>query len=96
MTTSPNVMVYAAMDGWRRQMVEHGRELLSHALDLAEQVRGEIADIPDVQVMESELLGAEASHDLTVCRCSLTSRRPAPPVTKQRIGCASTNNWIWG
>ncbi|MGC7299099.1 ornithine decarboxylase, partial [Mycobacteroides abscessus subsp. massiliense] len=64
MTTSPNVMVYAAMDGWRRQMVEHGHELLSRALDLAEQVRGEIADIPDVQVMESELLGAEASHDL--------------------------------
>lgn len=64
MTTSPNVMVYAAMDGWRRQMVEHGHELLSHALDLAEQVRGEIADIADVQVMESELLGAEASHDL--------------------------------
>jgi arginine decarboxylase len=24
MTTSPNVMIYAAIDGWRRQMVEHG------------------------------------------------------------------------
>ena len=33
MTTSPNVMVYAAMDGWRRQMVEHGHELLAAALD---------------------------------------------------------------
>ena len=28
MTTSPNVMVYAAIDGWRRQMVQHGHELL--------------------------------------------------------------------
>ncbi len=64
MTTSPNVMVYAAMDGWRRQMVEHGHELLSSALDLAAGVRAEIAHIPDVEVLENELLGVEASHDL--------------------------------
>ena len=35
MTTSPNVMVYAALDGWRRQMVQHGRDLLDAALTLA-------------------------------------------------------------
>ena len=34
MTTSPNVMVYAAMDGWRRHMVALGHELLGRALDL--------------------------------------------------------------
>jgi arginine/lysine/ornithine decarboxylase len=28
MTTSPNVMIYAALDGWRRQMVEHGHDVL--------------------------------------------------------------------
>jgi arginine/lysine/ornithine decarboxylase len=28
MTTSPNVMIYAALDGWRRQMVENGENLL--------------------------------------------------------------------
>lgn len=64
MTTSPNVMVYAAMDGWRRQMVEHGHELLSDAIDLAESVRTEVERLPDVQVLDEELLGAEASHDL--------------------------------
>src|SRR6185437_8332765 len=41
MTTSPNVMVYAALDGWRRQMVEQGHALLDAALDLAGQVRDE-------------------------------------------------------
>ncbi|MDF2827045.1 MAG: hypothetical protein K0R01_328 [Mycobacterium sp.] len=64
MTTSPNVLVYSAIDGWRRQMVEQGHEMLGAALELAEQVRSEIERIPDVEVMDAELLGAEASHDL--------------------------------
>jgi arginine/lysine/ornithine decarboxylase len=64
MTTSPNVLVYAAMDGWRRQMVESGHELFSAALQLASDTRGAIAQIPDVEVLDTELLGAEASHDL--------------------------------
>jgi arginine/lysine/ornithine decarboxylase len=63
-TTSPNVMVYAALDGWRRQMVEHGNELLGAALKLAGQVRADIERIPGLHVLEDELLGVEASHDL--------------------------------
>jgi lysine decarboxylase len=64
MTTSPNVMVYAALDGWRRQMVEHGRELLGNALELVRGLRDDIELIPDVEVLDDELLGKEASHDL--------------------------------
>jgi arginine decarboxylase len=64
MTTSPNAMVYAALDGWRRQMVEHGRELLGSALELVDGLRREIELIPDVEVLDDELLGNEASHDL--------------------------------
>ena len=64
MTTSPNVMVYAALDGWRRQMVEHGRQLLGDALELARGLRDDIELIPDVEVLDDELLGVEASHDL--------------------------------
>jgi arginine/lysine/ornithine decarboxylase len=64
MTTSPNVLVYSAMDGWRRQMVERGHDLLGAALDLAAQLRQEIELIPDVEVLDDELLGVEASHDL--------------------------------
>lgn len=66
MTTSPNVMVYAALDGWRRQMVEHGHELLSAELELAGYLRGRLSEIPDVQVLQDELLGHEASHDLDI------------------------------
>ncbi|MGG7104905.1 aminotransferase class I/II-fold pyridoxal phosphate-dependent enzyme [Rhodococcus sp. 24CO] len=63
-TTSPNVMLYAAIDGWRRQMVEHGTELLGRALSLAGRTRERIADIDGLNVLEERLLGEEASHDL--------------------------------
>ncbi len=38
-TTSPSVLLYAALDGWRRQMVQHGRGLYDAALALAASVR---------------------------------------------------------
>lgn len=64
MTTSPNVLVYAAIDGWRRQMVERGEVLLGDALELGRTIRATVGDLPQVSVMEEELLGAQASHDL--------------------------------
>lgn len=64
MTTSPNVLLYSALDGWRRQMVEHGTELLGAALNLAGDVRSRLSEIPGLDVMDQELLGHEASHDL--------------------------------
>lgn len=64
MTTSPSVPIYAALDGWRRQMVHHGHELLDGALELAGDVRGRIDEISDIEVLEHVLLGTEASHDL--------------------------------
>ncbi len=64
MTTSPNVLVYSALDGWRRYMVESGREVLGRALELARSVRRSVDEIPGLNVMHDELLHAEASHDL--------------------------------
>ncbi|MEU9414946.1 ornithine decarboxylase [Streptomyces sp. NPDC048272] len=49
-TTSPSVLVYAALDGWRRQMVEQGKTLYDDALALAHQVRGEISRIDGMRV----------------------------------------------
>jgi lysine decarboxylase len=49
-TTSPSVLLYAGMDGWRRQMVLHGRELMGAALDLAAQVREAVEDIDGLHV----------------------------------------------
>ncbi|WP_018639922.1 aminotransferase class I/II-fold pyridoxal phosphate-dependent enzyme [Parafrankia elaeagni] len=63
-TTSPNVLLYAAMDGWRRQMVEQGHGLLQSALDLAGDLRLAIDGLDGLRVMQDEFLGVEASHDL--------------------------------
>ncbi|MEU6969419.1 ornithine decarboxylase [Kitasatospora aureofaciens] len=49
-TTSPSVLVHAALDGWRRQMTQHGRALYDHALDLAEDVRSRIAALDGLHV----------------------------------------------
>ncbi len=64
MTTSPNVMIYAAMDGWRRQMVQYGGELLGTALTLARRRRHDIDALPGLHVLDDELVRREASHDL--------------------------------
>jgi arginine/lysine/ornithine decarboxylase len=63
-STSSNVILYAGIDGWRRQMVHEGHELLDAVLKLADRLRGDIGALPGLQVPHDELLGAEASHDL--------------------------------
>jgi arginine/lysine/ornithine decarboxylase len=64
MTTSPNVLVYAAIDGWRRQMVQQGSALMGAALELADELRARINTLEGLTVMDRELLGEQASHDL--------------------------------
>ncbi|MEU8841989.1 ornithine decarboxylase [Streptomyces roseus] len=49
-TTSPSVLVYAALDGWRRQMVEQGKALYDEALTLADEVRTRISRIDGMRV----------------------------------------------
>ncbi|ODU27007.1 MULTISPECIES: ornithine decarboxylase [unclassified Pseudonocardia] len=63
-TTSPNVLLWAAIDGWRRQMVEHGHEVLDAALQVADDVRERIAKIDGLTALRDELIGPEASHEL--------------------------------
>jgi arginine/lysine/ornithine decarboxylase len=62
-TTSPTSLVYATLDGWRRQMVEHGRELLGTALALAHTTRETLANLPGIRVMGKEFIGPASSYD---------------------------------
>src|SRR4051812_40134802 len=62
-TTSANVLLYAAIDGWRRQMVQHGTRLLGDTLALTARTREAIERIPGLHVLHDELLAEEASHD---------------------------------
>ncbi|MFF5754041.1 ornithine decarboxylase [Streptomyces longwoodensis] len=64
-TTSASSLVYASLDGWRRQMVEQGHDLLDGAIVRAKRVR-ELADgLPGLRVMGQEIVdeGLAASFD---------------------------------
>ena len=62
-TTSSNVLLYAAIDGWRRQMVQQGTQLIGDALALTARTREAIEKIDGLHVLKDELLAEEASHD---------------------------------
>ncbi|MFI6009549.1 aminotransferase class I/II-fold pyridoxal phosphate-dependent enzyme [Streptomyces sp. NPDC051243] len=53
-TTSPNVLIYAGIDAWRRQMVERGTELIGRALELAARTRTAIEAIDGFHVNDVE------------------------------------------
>jgi arginine/lysine/ornithine decarboxylase len=55
-TTSSSSLVYASLDGWRRQMVEHGTELLGNTFDLARRLHEEIAGIDGLVPMGDEVI----------------------------------------
>ena len=63
-TTSPSPLIYAALDGWRRQMVERGRAMLDAALALARETRAAIDDVPGLSVMDSELVGPDKAYEI--------------------------------
>ncbi|MFJ6087795.1 aminotransferase class I/II-fold pyridoxal phosphate-dependent enzyme [Streptomyces sp. NPDC092369] len=63
-TTSPNVLIYAGIDAWRRQMVQHGHQLMGHALELAARIRGTIETIDGFHVNDAkDFTGPDLAHD---------------------------------
>ncbi|MEU3897287.1 ornithine decarboxylase [Streptomyces sp. NPDC045251] len=64
-TTSASTLVFATLDGWRRQMVEQGRELLGAALGRAGRVRAAVAAMPGLRPMGQEVVdaGLAAAYD---------------------------------
>ncbi|SDK51736.1 aminotransferase class I/II-fold pyridoxal phosphate-dependent enzyme [Streptomyces indicus] len=63
-TTSPSVLIYAGIDGWRRQMVRHGRQLLGDALALAATTRQAIETVDSLHVEDrADFCGPGLAHD---------------------------------
>jgi arginine decarboxylase len=62
-TTSTSALLFASLDGWRRQMVEHGKELLGTALEHAAGARTAIAEIPGLRAMSDEFLGPRLAFE---------------------------------
>lgn len=53
-TTSPSVLIFAGLDGWRRQMALGGQELMGGALELAADVRAAIEKIDGMHVNDRD------------------------------------------
>jgi lysine decarboxylase len=53
-TTSPSALIFAGLDGWRRQMALRGRELMGGALELAAEVRAAVEEIDGMHVNDRE------------------------------------------
>jgi lysine decarboxylase len=63
-TTSPSVLLYAGLDGWRRQMALHGKELMGDALALAAEVRDAVEEIDGMHVNgRDDFCGAGLADD---------------------------------
>lgn len=63
-TTSPSVLIYAGLDGWRRQMALRGKDLMGGALDLAADVRAAIERIDGLHVNDRvDFCGPAADFD---------------------------------
>ncbi|MFB8776037.1 aminotransferase class I/II-fold pyridoxal phosphate-dependent enzyme [Streptomyces broussonetiae] len=57
-TTSASSLVYATLDGWRRQMAERGQELMGTALARAARIRAAVDDLPGLRLMGEEIVEA--------------------------------------
>jgi arginine decarboxylase len=63
-TTSSSPLIYAALDGWRRQMVEHGHALLDNTLNLAHETRAAIDKLPGMSVMGEQFVGTGKAYEI--------------------------------
>jgi arginine/lysine/ornithine decarboxylase len=64
-TTSASSLVFATLDGWRRQMVQHGHDLLEAAVRRAERIRATAGDLPGLRPMGQDVVdeGLAAEFD---------------------------------
>ncbi|GGT19334.1 aminotransferase class I/II-fold pyridoxal phosphate-dependent enzyme [Streptomyces purpureus] len=63
-TTSASSLVYATLDGWRRQMAQHGHELLDTAIRRARRIRAAVGELPGLRLMDREVVQAGLAADI--------------------------------
>jgi arginine/lysine/ornithine decarboxylase len=73
-TTSASSLVYCSLDGWRRQMAEHGYELLEAARQRALRVRAALQDLPGISVMGQEVVGDGMAFELDPLKITVDVR----------------------
>jgi arginine decarboxylase len=56
-TTSPSALMFGAIDGWRRHMVRHGKDLLGAALVRAGRLRNRLSGVDGLEIMDGSIIG---------------------------------------
>ncbi|MFF6879782.1 aminotransferase class I/II-fold pyridoxal phosphate-dependent enzyme [Streptomyces sp. NPDC012474] len=74
-TTSASSLVHATLDGWRRQMVEQGHELLEAAIRRAHRVRAAAAELPGLRPMGREIVEEGLAADLDPLKIVIDVRK---------------------
>jgi arginine decarboxylase len=73
-TTSASSLVYCTLDGWRRHMVEQGRELLEAARQRALRIRSALDELPGLSVMGDEVVGPGMAFELDPLKITVEVR----------------------
>ncbi|WP_031510182.1 aminotransferase class I/II-fold pyridoxal phosphate-dependent enzyme [Streptomyces megasporus] len=73
-TTSASSLVFATLDGWRRQMAEQGHDLLGTALRRAARVREAIAKTPGLRPLDREVVDEGLAAELDPLKISIDVR----------------------
>ncbi|MEU0253149.1 ornithine decarboxylase [Streptomyces sp. NPDC006184] len=73
-TTSSSSLVYATLDGWRRQMVQHGHGLLDAALDRASRIRKAVTALPGLRLMGQEVIDQGLTAELDLLKITIDVR----------------------
>jgi arginine decarboxylase len=72
LSTSPNLVLVASLDVARRQMALDGRALLSRTIDIANDTRRRLNQIPGVRCFGEELEGMPGVFDLDPTKVTVT------------------------
>jgi arginine decarboxylase len=73
-TTSTSYLLLASLDAARRQLFEHGKEMIDKVLELAAYARDEINDIPGLRCVGKEILGSAATYDMDSSKLTIQVR----------------------
>jgi arginine/lysine/ornithine decarboxylase len=62
-STSSNILLYGAIDGWPRQMMDGGREWIDRSLRFVHGLRERVAAVDGIHLMEQEIRDVSASPE---------------------------------
>jgi arginine/lysine/ornithine decarboxylase len=74
-TTSPSTLVYASLDGWRRYMVEHGKQLYDDTLHRVRGLRDRLDALDGVDLLGDNALGPGKAYEQDPSKVVLDVRR---------------------